>query len=511
MADSKITVLSTASEIDPDGDALVIVDVSDTSMSSSGTTKRSSFRRMIESVSTVYGRGLLAVADARQARSNLRIIDSSLAAEILRTAGGDWSAADLSGRTIANRGVMGSAWDAYLGTSPVTPGSADPTVPVFGGSRSVKLPGLAGNYVSAPYRAGLVTVNDFEIVVLFTGATFSTGTEQALYSLMPASGNRCLSLRLSNSTARPTLYGSSDGTSNVGAIAYANIPYAAGVAWVLKVTRRASDGRVQYFTAPMPADGFSEPGAWTQLGTDRTGLVGTLYATTGGAEIGALFGGTTLPGQPGIARVIHRDGINGTTVADFDARLCGPVGYTDQYGNAWTVNRSATGLKTMLVDEDPPLLFGTDDRLTVPAKLFGGQRWTYLSLRQAWGRPAGAGNVVSGRTAVTDGAALATSSANDLLTASVDVAGVAKTATVATPATGVLTAVGMICDGSTLSACSGSTIGTATALGGAITTQASTETLLGSADDAERHRDIWLPRALSAYEWGRVLQHLGVA
>lgn len=38
-----------------------------------------------------------------------------------------------------------------------------------------------------------------------------------------------------------------------------------------------------------------------------------------------------------VGRCIIRSGFAGTTVADFDSLLSGPTGYTDAYGNVWTV------------------------------------------------------------------------------------------------------------------------------------------------------------------------------
>jgi hypothetical protein len=47
MADSKITALAAISTVDPTADPLVIVDVSDTSMAASGTTKKSTINQLL--------------------------------------------------------------------------------------------------------------------------------------------------------------------------------------------------------------------------------------------------------------------------------------------------------------------------------------------------------------------------------------------------------------------------------------------------------------------------------
>ena len=43
-----------------------------------------------------------------------------------------------------------------------------------------------------------------------------------------------------------------------------------------------------------------------------------------------------MTGQVG--RCIVRSGFAGTVVADFDSSLAGPTGYTDAYGNVWTIS-----------------------------------------------------------------------------------------------------------------------------------------------------------------------------
>jgi hypothetical protein len=461
---------------------------------------------------TVTGITDLAVADggtgastARLARSNLRLIDTSLAAEILRTAAGDWSAADLAERIIANRGVMGSSWDANLGTSAVTPGSADPTVPVFGGSRAVRLPGTVGNYASCPDSAALDITGDLEIVCRVALDDWSPAGSICLAGKWSVATQKSYALHILASGAL-ALYLSSDGSTSSFAISSSVelASLAAGAGQWIRATWRQADGRVQFFRAP---DQTNEPTSWTQVGPDATVAISSIYVGTGYVEIGSGYGGASFLGPCQHHRAIVRNG--GTVVANFDARMCGQPGYTDAYGNTWTVNRSSTGLKTMLVDEDPPLLFGTDDRLTVNGKLGLGPH-TLLVVCRRWGRPASFGHMFTCGWNTAGSTAYATSAA-DTITASVKGTGSSPAVTIAHPPYGQWSLLGLVFDGASVWAAANAALGTPATLAGSFIPQVSAASQLVNNDDGEYYRWLHWSRALTAYELGRVAQHLGVA
>ena len=50
-----------------------------------------------------------------------------------------------------------------------------------------------------------------------------------------------------------------------------------------------------------------------------------------------INGGTVQRLTGNVFRVIVRNGIGGSTVADFDSQLSGRTGYTDAFGNVWTI------------------------------------------------------------------------------------------------------------------------------------------------------------------------------
>jgi hypothetical protein len=474
---------------------------------------------------TIAGIADLAVADggtsgstARTARIGLRAIDATLGASLIAECAGDWSAADLSGRTIANRGVMGSTWNAYLGTSPVTPGSADPTVPVFGGSRAVRLPGISGNYASTPDSAALDITGDLELVARIVVVDWDIPGDQDLVGKWTSTGNqRSYRFHLTANQRRLGMQLSDDGLYDpVGDVrsALTNHTFLDGEGGWVKADYRASDARVRFWTAP---DQSAEPSTWLQLGADTflpRGVAPT-FSGSGPLEIGAVATGAANNLNGAVRRVIVRNGIGGTTVADFDARLCGQSGYSDAYGNTWTVNRSATGLKTMLVDEDPPLLFGLDDQLTVAAaaRPMFGQPWTSLSIARRFGR-SGTDFGSATRTGGwgTTGMNIYFRASSDLMTAGAMDGATQRLATIDVSGSyGVVAAYGSVFDGAAIRPLLNATLGGSVAVSSYTPPPPGELAWLSRNDDGEYRRWLHWPRALTAYELGRVAQHLGVA
>ena len=112
--------------------------------------------------------------------------------------------------------------------------------------------------------------------------------------------------------------------------------------------------------------------SWTQLGADVAATSGLIDVSTARLTIGAISASGSFPFSGRVYRAIVRDGIGGTTVADFDASQCGQSGFTDEQGNVWTVSRSTSGRKTVVQSHvansaRSVILHGTDDYIDVPA------------------------------------------------------------------------------------------------------------------------------------------------
>lgn len=201
------------------------------------------------------------------------------------------------------------------------------------GARYVPLRGVSGDYVWTADRPALAVTGDFETVVWFAPDAYATGVEQSIIGQFPAAPNRSWTVRLRGSSARPLAYLTTDGSTLSTLLASADVPYAAGVPWVLKMDRRASDGRVRFFHAPFSA---TEPSSWTQLGTDLTGPTGALFDSSAPLELGASAAAVALAGR--FYRAIVRSGIGGSVVADFDASKATVFGQAaDGYGNGWII------------------------------------------------------------------------------------------------------------------------------------------------------------------------------
>ena len=77
MADSKITALTAISTVDPTADPLVIVDVSDTSMAASGTTKKSTINQLLGSGGTATLASATITGDLTVDTSTLKVVAAS--------------------------------------------------------------------------------------------------------------------------------------------------------------------------------------------------------------------------------------------------------------------------------------------------------------------------------------------------------------------------------------------------------------------------------------------------
>ena len=196
------------------------------------------------------------------------------------------------------------------------------------------LPGTNNNYASTPDTAANSITGDIDIRIRAAANDWSSFGRLACKD--GANGNRSWTWGLytgsfefgvSASSFAPTYaYSAAHGTS-------------AGQFGWFRVTWRASDGRVQFFTS---TDGAS----WTQLGTNSTINVGSIYDGTATLAVGATSQGQ-LPLAGKVSYFELRNGIDGTVVAKYDPSAVtilgtrNPSTLVSSTGETWTMNGSA--------------------------------------------------------------------------------------------------------------------------------------------------------------------------
>lgn len=211
-------------------------------------------------------------------------------------------------------------------------------VPLVDGITSVSDSGS----VTAPDSPALIPSNELEIVCRASNSDWTPSVSRYMVSRQGNSvNNGNFGLIITNSPVGRVMLYLSTGSSATTPTATANAPFVDGVTYWIKATWRGSDGRIQFFYA---ADQDTEPVSWTQIGTDVTGLVGTLNATP--TSLLNIGGNSTIPRQWGgkIYRTIIRRTIGGA--ADFDVdflnRPFGSSTMVESSSNAATVTFAGT-------------------------------------------------------------------------------------------------------------------------------------------------------------------------
>jgi len=266
------------------------------------------------------------------------------------------SSANAATVTINTSGATGARIsgerDLYQGTV-----ANQPIYLPYTGSKYAYLNGTSGNYLSTPDSAALDITGDIDLrcelaMVDWTPSSFTivlgkndTGSIRSYYLAIAATG--VLNLALSQ-----------DGSTDVGATSSVSVGFADGSTNWIRSTWRSSDGRVQFFTS---SNGVS----WSQLGTDQTIAIASIFNSTAALNIGARANGTNGMTNGRIFRAQIYNGINGTLAFDFNAQNYS-TGSTllDASANAATItiNNGAT------IVTAPALYFdGSNDYLKAPA------------------------------------------------------------------------------------------------------------------------------------------------
>lgn len=223
-----------------------------------------------------------------------------------------------------------------------TPNNTSTTQP--GG---LSLPGTSGSYASTPDAVDLDITGDIDMICRVALTDWTPAGSQSLIAKRLSTGEISYQLRVST-TGALVIVSSSNGTTGSSATSSVIMPSVDGSTWWVRVTRRQSDGLVQFFYA---AGSGVVPTVWTQLGTDQTLLAATaMWSGTAALEIGTQNVGANDITTGKIYRAIVKSGINGTTVFDAD--------FTS-VAQGWTVGETGGGGSGVDATGKVVTLFGT--------------------------------------------------------------------------------------------------------------------------------------------------------
>jgi hypothetical protein len=320
-------------------------------------------------------------------------------------------------RILRNLGTAGACLDLTLAGDRTGPNSGDPSlvapedVPYIwspGGSNLIYIvtantpPSVPGDVDVMTYVAPDQWRPSTTRYFLRKGAS-NTGTEYSLYT---------------GSTNRLTFSCAVAGTAR-SAVSDADLPssFVDGQGGWIRTTKRASDGKVKFYTSTDAPDVPPASVSWTQIGSDRAlPVTGSADANTNALFLNAA---STTSGFPGkwYATFI-RDGFDGAgsvvldvNAANFAANPAGTTA-TPTVGSTVSLFRTTSGPKLVLVPARSSggvsrLLFGTDDFLeaTHPAQHrflnFGAwDSFTILTAFRAWATSPSASTIL-GKGAAT--------------------------------------------------------------------------------------------------------------
>jgi hypothetical protein len=252
----------------------------------------------------------------------------------------------------------------------------------------VYLPGVAGNYISAPDSPALSITGDITLLVRVALDDWTPATNNTLFAKSSGTSNQRAYQLLLSTTGTLQFLVSSDGINNNTATSSVTSGVADGsAAWVL-VSWRASDGRTQFYTA---SGAIADPLAsdFTQLGTNQTAAAGSIFDSTALLEIGSGSTGTTGMSTGAFYRAKVYNGVFSTAAfggtlqfdADLTAKPVGANGFTESSANAATV--TITGALAQVGDGRVALTSATPGSNYTLSKSGGVVSSDYLSIQDS--------------------------------------------------------------------------------------------------------------------------------
>lgn len=221
----------------------------------------------------------------------------------------------------ANLGTGGSGYDMLIGGVLLNP----TTMPYFDkATGAVSLPGVTSNYVFSYDRPQHDILGDMEIIAYLSMNDWTPAAAQTILAKYVGAGTRSYLLTIDTS-GRPLLTTSTDGTATVANLCPTATGFADGSGHWLKVIYDVDDGAgnrvASFYTSSDPVT--TDPGlvTWAFLDSVTTAVTTSIFASLVNLEIGsnASGSGNLLVGK--VYRAIVKNGINGTVTSDFNPDL----------------------------------------------------------------------------------------------------------------------------------------------------------------------------------------------
>lgn len=310
-ANSTINILSDTAGTFWDATAVTGLTVTTNTSSNFVIANASSATRIFAGAGLTYGSLVYTVASST---GQLTISGSNIFNTLAVSSGRTLALTSGTTQTVANWNVSGDGFD-YL-----------------------PFPGVSGNYVLISQYSATNFTTQIDVRVR-VNADWDT---VALNLATKWSGalNRSWKFFVSGKYMYFYASGNGNATASIGSTVPASLT--ANTTYWLRVTRRSSDGRVQFFQAPDSAAMPTAVSGWTQVGSDVIlGSGVSLFNATAGIEIGSENGGASF--YPfNLYYVQMRSNVNddGTGIgfdADFTSLPAGTNAFTESSGNGGAV------------------------------------------------------------------------------------------------------------------------------------------------------------------------------
>lgn len=220
------------------------------------------------------------------------------------------------------------------------------------GEGFITLDGTIGKVVTTPHNSSLAITGDIDIMAHCKLPNWGNGA-QTFVSKFGVGGQRSWAFAI-NSAKLLYFWYSPDGTANT--TVFANAPLTAAnndtlyVKVQVDVNNGAGGANFLFWTSP-------DNVTWTQVGTTVTqaGVISFFNNTSQQVEIGSRTNGSSDLLVGTIYKVIIRNGINNTIVAnvifpDYEQAPSGALTFTESLGHVWSFNGVTRGLIPLTLD-----------------------------------------------------------------------------------------------------------------------------------------------------------------